>query len=408
MKDLQQKFAAFFRRRTGSTACALVLGLMLPAAAAEPGEVAGLILTWQRDPSTTMTIDWHETSPLERPVLLHRRKGAAEWMSSVPAASEFPHAPGRMVYRIELTGLEPDADYEFRPAGRELPYHFRTMPKRLTRALRVVVGGDTAPAGIFEKINGVAAALRPDFILWGGDYSYSNGQAAEIKKEILWHENIRDHLIGADRRVIPVIAAVGNHEVNSSVAPYYEANFAFPAEETYGVLDFGDYLSVWVLDTNHVARVAGKQTAWFAGSLAERAKDPGRVLIPVYHVPAYPSVRKDEGTTLEIRKHWVPLFEKGGVSMVFEHHDHAYKRTHPLLGGKVQDSSAKGVTYLGDGAWGASIRKVRPPTDVPHIAKSRSVNHLFFFEIGPDGPLRFQALDLTGEVFDRFELSRRR
>jgi len=45
---------------------------------------------------------------------------------------------------------------------------------------------------------------------------------------------------------------------------------------------------------------------------------------------------------------------------------------------------------------------------VPHIAKSRSVNHLFFFEIGPEGPLKFQAISVTGEVFDRFELPRRR
>jgi acid phosphatase type 7 len=388
--------------------CAWIVGLAFPVIAEEPGEVAGLILTWQRDPSSTMTIDWHEASPLEKPVLLHRRKGGDAWKTSTPVASGFPHAPGRMVYRVELTGLESDADYEFRPAGRELPYHFRTMPKRLTRTLRVVVGGDTAPAGIFEKINAVAASLKPDFILWGGDYSYSDGKAGEIKKEILWHENIRDHLIGADRRVIPVIAAIGNHEVNSVVAPYYEANFAFPAEETYGVLDFGDYLSVWVLDTNHRARVAGKQTEWFAESLAARAKDPQRILIPVYHVPAYPSVRKDEGTSLEIRKHWVPLFENAGISAAFEHHDHAYKRTHPLLGGKVQDAPEKGVTYLGDGAWGAGIRKVRPPADVPHIAKSQSVNHVFFFEVGPEGPLRFQAIDPKGEVFDRFELPRRR
>ena len=89
--------------------------------------MAGLILTWQRDPSSTMTIDWHETSPLEKPVLLHRRKGTDAWKSSTPVE---------------------------------------------------------------------------------------------------------------DR---PVIAAIGNHEVNSAVAPYYEANFAFPAEETYGALDLGDY-----------------------------------------------------------------------------------------------------------------------------------------------------------------------
>ncbi len=405
MKKLQGRRAVF---GIVSRVCALILTLMFPALAREPGEVAGLILTWQRDPSSTMTIDWHETSPLEKPVLLHRRKGTDAWKSSTPVASDFPHAPGRTVYRVELTGLEPDAVYEFRPAEREQPYHFRTMPKRLTRKLRVVAGGDTAPAGVFEKINALAASLKPDFILWGGDYSYSDGKAGEIKKEILWHENIRDHLIGADRRVIPVIAAIGNHEVNSVVAPYYEANFAFPAEETYGVLDFGDYLSVWVLDTNHRARIAGKQTEWLAASLAARAKDPQRILIPVYHVPAYPSVRKDEGTTLEIRQHWVPLFEKAGVSAAFEHHDHAYKRTHPLLGGKVQDDPAKGVTYLGDGAWGASIRKVRPPADVPHIAKSQSVNHLFFFEIGPAGPLKFEAINVMGEVFDRFELPRRR
>jgi hypothetical protein len=367
MKELQGRREVF---GIGSRIGALILALTFPSLAAEPGEVAGLILTWQRDPSSTMTIDWHETSPLEKPVLLHRRKGTAAWKSSTPVASDFPHAPGRTVYRVELTGLEPDGVYEFRPAERERPYHFRTMPERLTRNLRVVAGGDTAPAGVFEKINAMAASLKPDFILWGGDYSYSDGKAGEIKKEILWHENIRAHLIGTDRRVIPVIAAIGNHEVNSAVAPYYEANFAFPAEDTYGVLDFGDYLSVWVLDTNHRARIAGEQTEWFAASLAARARDPRRILIPVYHVPAYPSVRKDEGTTLEIRQHWVPLFEKAGVSAAFEHHDHAYKRTHPLLGGKVQDAPAKGVTYLGDGAWGASIRKVRPPADVPHIAKS--------------------------------------
>ena len=405
MKELQGRREVF---GIGSRIGALILALTFPSLAAEPGEVAGLILTWQRDPSSTMTIDWYETSPLEKPVLLHRRKGTAAWKSSTPVAGDFPHAPGRTVYRVELTGLEPDGVYEFRPAERERPYHFRTMPERLTRNLRVVAGGDTAPAGGFEKINAMAASLKPDFILWGGDYSYSDGKAGEIKKEILWHENIRAHLIGTDRRVIPVIAAIGNHEVNSAVAPYYEANFAFPAEDTYGVLDFGDYLSVWVLDTNHRARIAGKQTEWFAASLAARARDPRRILIPVYHVPAYPSVRKDEGTTLEIRQHWVPLFEKAGVSAAFEHHDHAYKRTHPLLGGKVQDAPAKGVTYLGDGAWGASIRKVRPPADVPHIAKSQSVNHLFFFEIGPEGPLKFQAISVTGEVFDRFELPRQR
>ena len=146
MKELQGRREVF---GIGSRIGALILALTFPSLAAEPGEVAGLILTWQRDPSSTMTIDWYETSPLEKPVLLHRRKGTDAWKSSTPVAGDFPHAAGRTVYRVELTGLEPDGVYEFRPAERERPYHFRTMPERLTRNLRVVAGGDTAPAGVF-------------------------------------------------------------------------------------------------------------------------------------------------------------------------------------------------------------------------------------------------------------------
>jgi len=382
---------------------------ILPLSGAETQEpVAGLILTWKQDPTTTMVIDWHENNPLDKPVLLHRLKGASEWTSATPQQIDFPHSPTRKIYRTELTGLKPGTAYEFRPNGREEAYHFLTMPAKLDRPLRIVAGGDTAWNATFVKINKVVVGLKPDLIIWGGDYAYSDGSPDLLHKEIEWHANVRDHLVGPDRRVIPVVAAIGNHEVRSVVAPYYRATFAFPGEANYGVLDFGTYLSVWLLDTNHMAKIVGKQTEWFAESLATRAKDANRALFPVYHVPAYPSVRNDEKTTLEVREHWVPLFEKNSVSVAFEHHDHAYKRTHPLLGGVAQDAASKGVTYLGDGAWGASVRKIRPLADNPHFAKAEAINHVYFIEMPAEGPLKFQAIDPTGKVFDEFELPRRR
>lgn len=385
----------------------LALSWALPLRAAEPEKpVAGVLLTWRQDPTTTIIIDWHEEQPLDKPVLLHRKAGTQEWLSATPQQIDFPHSPTRKIYRTELTGLVPGTRYEFRPNGRELPYHFTTMPAKLDRPLRIVAGGDTAWNNSFAKINKVVAGLQPDLILWGGDYSYSDGSPDLLNKEIEWHANIRDHLVNAERRVIPVAAAIGNHEVRSVVAPYFRANFAFPGEANYGLLDFGDYLSVWLLDTNHMAKIAGPQTSWLAESLAARAKDPQRALFPVYHVPAYPSVRKEEKTTLEVREHWVPLFEKHGVAVAFEHHDHAYKRTHPLIGGQPQPDATKGVTYLGDGAWGASIRKVR--SDAPYIAKSQAINHVFFIQMPPAGPLKVQAIDADGKVFDEFELPRRR
>jgi hypothetical protein len=57
-------------------------------------------------------------------------------------------------------------------------------------------------------------------------------------------------------------------------------------------------------------------------------------LFPVYHVPGYPSVRAFDGaTSAQVREHWAPLFERAGVRVAFENHDHAYKRTHPIRAG---------------------------------------------------------------------------
>lgn len=105
--------------------------------------MAGLILTWQRYP-TTMTVDWHESKPLDAPVLLYRLEGDAEWSSVVPKEFAFPHAGERKIYRTELTGLEPGKTYQFRPNGREKPYSFRTMPSAIVEPIRVLIGGDTA------------------------------------------------------------------------------------------------------------------------------------------------------------------------------------------------------------------------------------------------------------------------
>ncbi len=124
-------------------------------------------------------------------------------------------------------------------------------------------------------------------------------------------------------------------------------------ETSYATLDFGDYLSLVLLDTGHISKIDGEQTAWLDKTLVERADRPH--LFVANHVPAYPSFRDFEENILEPwtgalnRKHWVPLFERHNVDVVLEHHDHTFKRTHPLKDG-VAD--AGGVLYLGDGSWG--------------------------------------------------------
>jgi len=133
--------------------------------------------------------------------------------------------------------------------------------------------------------------------------------------------------------------------------------------------------------------------------LAERAERPH--VFGVNHVPAYPSYRKFEadggkaGTGELNRVHWVPLFERHNVDLVLEHHDHTFKRTHPLKDGLT---NANGIIYLGDGSWG----KIRPPArpdQRPYLAASSESYHMTLHRL--EGEQRFHvALEETGRIVD--------
>jgi len=207
-------------------------------------------------------------------------------------------------------------------------------------------------------------------------------------------------------RLVPLVACIGNHEVvrrygqTRKEAPFFYSVFdgLFP-ETGYATLDFGQYMSLVFLDTNHTSPIGGAQTDWLARTLKERQDCPN--VFVVNHVPAYPSVRAFDGadgklgTGEENRRYWSPLFERYNVDAVFEHHDHTYKRTHPLLDGRP---NAKGVLYLGDGSWG----RIRKPTDRdkrPYLAVAEESYHLSVHRI--EGRQQFHvALSDTGRVVD--------
>src|SRR5690606_2741908 len=122
----------------------------------------------------------------------------------------------------------------------------------------------------------------------------------------------------------------------------------------------------------HTTPIPGEQTDWLEKTLREREEFP--TLYVHYHVPAYPSFRSfDGGASPLVRQHWIPLFERYNVDAVMEHHDHTYKRTHPMLDGL---KNANGIPYLGDGSWG-KIRPVKPPAkDHPYLAVAQESYHL--------------------------------
>jgi len=389
--------------------------LLLATAATAPAAAPDVYLTWQRDPTTTMTVCWHDAA--NGPGQLNwRPQGVEAWQTTTPRQQSLPHTD-RIVSQAELTGLEPDTTYEFRVGSEENIRRFRTLPATLDRPLTFIEGGDPQDGPAMEQMLRLAASRDPAFAVIGGDLTFDDGLPEHAGRVERFFRALGRDLVTTDGRHIPVIVCIGNHDVNRNeqwilnddalprdeaarrtLAPYFVPSWPLPGERGYGVLDIGDYLSFVLLDTNHLNAVDGPQLDWLRATLAARRNVTH--LVPVYHVPAYPGVRdmKDPLSKL-IRETWTPLFDDAGIRLAFEHHEHAFKVTHPMRGG---EKSADGTVYLGSGAMGIELRDPRDPANEPHLAKTAKVHHLHEVTLGPNKRTAI-TLDIDGNEIWRIK-----
>jgi acid phosphatase type 7 len=288
------------------------------------------------------------------------------------------------------------------------------MPTAMDRPIRFVTGGDMMHTReMVDAMNRRAAAADPDFALLGGDLAYADGVKAS--RWFDWLQSWMRHCVTSDGRLIPMVVAIGNHEVRGGYngqipddAPYFYSLFSLPDDRSYYAMDFGDYLTLVVLDSQHTQPIDGPQAEWLGQALRERAGQT--FLFACYHYPAYGTTKSppdglpiDSPRSISIREHWVPHFERYGMSAVFENDHHNYKRTHRIRQHERDDDN--GILYLGDGAWGVGTRTV-PPLDVAWwLAQAEPRRHLFTVELRSDGTATIEAVDAEGEVFDHVELT---
>jgi acid phosphatase type 7 len=368
-----------------------------------------------------MLVNWVDRDAVAPARVWYRPAQGGEWLKAEGGAAS---SLGGEVWirRAELTGLAPDTVYEFAPGDAAPPAgaradRFRTAPDKLERPVRFISGGDTMHRrDWFEAMNRAAGAQDPDFALIAGDLAYADDKS--LGRWLDWFAAVYQTLRAPDGRLVPMVIGIGNHEVKGHYdgrvpedAVFFHAFFALPQDRTFYALDFGSYLSLLLLDTDHTRPIAGAQTEWLASALAARADR--RFVFPAYHYPAYGTTKRPKYGVLPsehprsqaIRREWSPLFEKNAVTAVFENDHHAYKRTYPIREGRRDDQA--GVVYLGDGAWGVDVRPVVTPDEAWYLARSESRRHVFVVTLSPTGEAVVQAIDSAGEVFDRCTLAGR-
>lgn len=375
---------------------------------ADPYDPPILYLTWQRDPTTTMTIQWITDDSVKINEIEYKRETESDWHYFSGVHYPFPDGKKYLLHRVELSELYPNTNYQFRVGHEGVEYKFRTMPSQLDTPIRFVVGGDMYhdSLNILEETNIQAAKFDPHFALAGGDLAYAANRIKIISQKterwLEWLKAWKETMVTPNGHLVPILATLGNHDVTGrfnespSESPYYYLFFPMEKTQGYYVLDFGSYLSVFVLDTEHTHPIQGEQTTWLTGVLEDRKSVPHKIAL--YHIPAYPSYRDFKNKySMSIRRNWVPLFEQYGLNLAFEHHDHAYKRTHPLCRNKI---ASDGIIYIGDGAWG--VKKARTPKTPKqrfYLAKSAEKRHFIGVTLDSHSR-RIQAIDPKGILFD--------
>jgi acid phosphatase type 7 len=380
-----------------------------------------IYLTWQQDPTKTMTIQWisnQDSADDEIEYKKHEDIAAADtsknplndaWNLASGTHHNLPEKCPHFVHVVELTNLLPNTVYTFRIGKSDKTYLFKTMPQDPIEPITFIVGGDTyqRQKQWFVETNKQAALQEPSFVLLGGDLAYAapdkSGTPEDAERWLIWLKEWSDTMRTPKGYLIPLLVTIGNHEVKGRYsrtpddALFFYALFATPGLQGYKALHFSSYLSLILLDSGHTHPIAGKQTEWLENELSKERNFLHRFAI--YHVPAYPSVRgfRQPYSSL-IRRHWLPLFEKYGVQVVFENHDHAYKRTYPLINGNVHPY---GIVYLGDGSWGVKPRIPKKAQNSPYLAKTASSRQFIKVTLSKE-EREFWSIADDGQIIDHY------
>jgi hypothetical protein len=380
-------------------------------------------LTWQKQPDSTMTINW--ITPLDRheDILEYRKSDEENWVQAVGTHFQLPEKTPYLLHRIELTGLQPGTSYQFRTGSDAITYKFKTMPSTLASPIRFIAGGDMYHDDLetLRVTNIQAAKTSPLFVLVGGDIAYASSKLTDFLPRWIhpWIDRIsgqsfdrwlswlvawKEDMVTPEGLMIPMLPAIGNHDVigrygqTPEQAPFFYSLFPMPGKLGYNVLNFANYMSIFLLDSGHTNPIGGKQVEWLEKSLQQHKDVPHKFAL--YHVPAYPSVHKmTQDISTQVRKFWVPSFDKFRLTAAFENHEHSYKRSHLLLGDAI---AVDGVLYIGDGGWG--VKKPRRPRRLGekwYIASELSARHFLVVDVEQDKQT-VRAVNFDGTVFDSF------
>ncbi len=229
------------------------------------------------------------------------------------------------------------------------PLNHKPLPPSKTDFYFVALG-DNRPAGAglpptatYRELLKEVSILGPSFVISTGDLLYGNDDTLDqYKQEIVWMKPLLNEL------PCPFFNVPGNHEINNR--PDFMAEYEKNLGPLYGKFEYGGWRFIAVCTEIPAPKptVFGDQLLWLNNEFSTSQPTFTYEHHPVFERPTNKDTEEEACVSNAAELH--QLYQKGGVKIAFEGHDHCFNA-------QVHD----GIQYIIAGGSGAPLDAV--PTD---------------------------------------------
>ncbi|WP_067181862.1 purple acid phosphatase family protein [Microtetraspora niveoalba] len=314
-----------------------------------------IILTPTTTPSSSQKVTWRaeataenaQAQILEAPRALGQVLPAAGAVKTVMAGSTTPVNTtlgyASTYHTVEFTGLKPNTRYTYRV-------------------------GDGANWSAWTDFTTAAAGFEPfSFVYYGDAQNYLDSAVPRVFRQAFADRPQARAIVNAGDLIdsanseeqwgqwfraggfidsqVNNISIPGNHEYSNGLSAFWRPQFPYPdngpgnaeLKQTAYTVDYQGVRFIG-LDSNYQsnATLMADQTRWLEGLLKD---NPNKWTVVTFHHPVYSTTGTRNNA--QVRDQWGPLFEKYGVDLVLQGHDHSYGR------GNVQTARKTAAVHNG-------------------------------------------------------------
>lgn len=367
-----------------------------------------IVLTWSDNALNTQTVTWRTDETVQQSMGQIRLEDGSpimeEKLQEYPGQTEIligKDGQRDQYHHVTFDKLKPASIYTYRVGdGMNWSewFQFQTAESEFTPFSFIYLGdGQNDLKSRWSRTIRQAFQRQPDarFIIHAGDLINRANTDSEWGE---WHYGA-----GFIHAMIPAIPTPGNHEYFRdslevlTLDPHWKTQYTLPDNGPDGLKEsvyYIDYQNIRVVSLNSQMIVLDEgalenQVQWLDSVLSN---NPMKWTIITFHHPVYSTSKNRDNILLKDR--FKPLFDKYGVDLVLQGHDHTYAR------GKGPDATLESPVYV---VSVAGPKMYESDSERWMEVSLVDIQLYQIIDVSQD-KLIFKTYKVSGELFDTFEI----